>query len=733
MNRAPGPDFTPPDLPGYRFIKLIGAGGNAQVYLYEQDLPRRQVAVKVLNESVRSEAARRRFIAEANVTAGLQHRHIVQLFDAKVTGDGRPCLVMPYYPMPNLALRARRSHFPVAEVLRVGIQIGSAVETSHRAGVLHRDIKPQNILIDPYGEPALTDFGIATTQGDGPEGMSVPWSPPELLFGSGPGDQRSDVYSLGATLWHLLVGRSPFEYPGDSSATSALTDRIERDPPPRTQRADVPESLERLLRQALAKDPAARPQTAMELIHGLQSVEQELRLPVTQPVLSGDQLPADTFDAGTQPREAVPSGETTQRRAPGEQPGQPPWGGDDDATVTREPRTGGARLTTAAGYDPAWGATGQWPGPGYETGPWHPDGRRGPGGPGYPDGPWSAGAPGRAGRRARAGSRRAATISGGVALLAAAAVVAVLSLSPGRSVPSAAPAGNVQSIETANSTVTSGSSVAAASSVTTPTVTAGTSLTPGQGPGAPAPGPGSQGTVTQRQSSRAAPGTSVHSSPQSAVTAKSATTGSSSSAARPITSPTVTATANGTTITYTWSAQSDGVAETLQVCIAGACTSYPVPATGGYSGSTATTYGNGQTETITAHLTDTTGQSSATATASATTSTVVTSPPPPASPAVSVSEGSSTTRGSGTCSGVTCYFFNVTAASFPAGTTLSYTCADQGGVWWGPTSQTESGSTTTNSAGTANFETICLHTNDGETVTIAVSGGGKSAAGSYKT
>ena len=220
MSRTQSRDIAPPDLPGYRFIRHLGAGGNAQVYLYEQDLPHREVAVKVLNESALSEAARRRFTAEANVTAGLAHRHIVQVFDAKVTDDGRPYIVMPYYPQPNLSVRARRAHFSVAEVLRVGIQIGSAVETSHRHGVLHRDIKPQNILTDSYGELALTDFGIATTTGgDGPEGLSVPWSPPEILYGTAPGDQRSDVYSLGATLWHLLVGRSPFEQPGGDNGT----------------------------------------------------------------------------------------------------------------------------------------------------------------------------------------------------------------------------------------------------------------------------------------------------------------------------------------------------------------------------------------------------------------------------------------------------------------------------------------------------------------------------------
>jgi serine/threonine protein kinase len=275
-----------PELPGYRFLRDIGAGGNAKVYLYEQELPSRKVAVKVLNDPALSVAARRRFTAEANVTAVLAHRHIVQVFDAKLTADGQPYIVMPFYPQPNLAVRARRTHFSVAEVLRIGIQVGSAVETSHRHGVLHRDIKPQNILTDSYGEPALTDFGIATTKaGDGPEGLSVPWSPPEILFGTGPGDERSDVYSLGATLWHLLIGRPPFEQPRGGNATQQVMERIYSDNPPRTQRADVPDSLERLLRQTMAKDPAARPQSAMELIRGLQSIEQELRLPLTHPIL----------------------------------------------------------------------------------------------------------------------------------------------------------------------------------------------------------------------------------------------------------------------------------------------------------------------------------------------------------------------------------------------------------------------------------------------------------------
>ncbi len=201
---------------------------------------------------------------------------------------------------------------------------------------------------------------------------------------------------------------------------------------------------------------------------------------------------------------------------------------------------------------------------------------------------------------------------------------------------------------------------------------------------------------------------------------------------QPIATPAVTATQVGESIAYTWSAQSDGLTETLQVCIAGACTNYTVPAAGGYSGSATDGYGYSDTETITAHLTDTAGQSSGTATASAET---VAAPPPPA--AVAVSEHGPITNGSGTCSGKTCYDFNVTATNFPANTQLSYNCADNGGEYWPPggatTSEVLGGSTTTNGSGTATFVTYCIHANDGETVTINVTGGGKSASGSFGT
>lgn len=478
MSRPPSPGNPPPDLPGYRFVRHLGAGGNAQVYLYEQDLPHREVAVKVLNESALSEAARRRFTAEANVTAGLAHRHIVQVFDAKVTNDGRPYIVMPYYPRPNLFVRARRAHLSVAEVLRIGIQIGSAVETSHRRGVLHRDIKPQNILTDSYGEPALTDFGIATTTGgDGPEGMSVPWSPPEILYGAGTGDQHSDVYSLAATIWHVLAGRSPFEQPGGDNKALALMGRIKSDPVPPTGRTDVPDSLERLLRQAMAKDPAARPRTAMELIRGLQSVEQELRLPVTQPILpAGDPGDAPGGDTTAFPTDTT-NGRTSARSGWGSASPAPPaaWsvpepvpGGDDDPTRARGPR----RLDP---WGPAPGAQQQT----WATNPMRSDSRDWMAGPGpggrarqfpreVPDaatlarprsvaasagdvGAGDVGAgvlgAGDAGRQERGRSRRMLALCGGGALVVVMVAVAVLGLGHGSAAPG--PTGGSQSAQSA--------------------------------------------------------------------------------------------------------------------------------------------------------------------------------------------------------------------------------------------------------------------------------------------
>ena len=280
-SRAP---LEPPDLNGYEFVSRLGSGGFADVFLYERVFPRQKVAIKVLAPEALGETGRERFTGEANAMASVSnHPYIVSIYQADISDEGHPFIVMEYYPKPNFSVRARSEKFAVAGVLRVGIQVAAAVETAHRAGILHRDIKPANILTSEYGRPGLTDFGIAATaeqRSEEAEGLSIPWSPPEVIAG-GATDERADVYSLGATLYTLLTSRSPFEVPGGSNRSIDLIDRVQRAVPEPIERPDVPAALKRLLGMALSKDPGRRPASAMELARALQVIEVEQRFDMT--------------------------------------------------------------------------------------------------------------------------------------------------------------------------------------------------------------------------------------------------------------------------------------------------------------------------------------------------------------------------------------------------------------------------------------------------------------------
>lgn len=274
------PGQSPPNLPGFTFVQPIGQGGFADVFLYEQRLPNRRVAVKVLKRG--ADGARLdMFHAEANVMAQLSsHPSIMPIYQADVSAEGHPYLVMEYCPGPHLAQRFRRERLPVGEVLEMAVKVASAVETAHRAGILHRDIKPHNILINAYGAPLLTDFGIATAVGDtgqAEHGMSIPWSAPEVLADAPSADVRSDVFSLAATVYSLVAGRSPFEVPGGANDSVALIDRIERNQPVRLMRPDMPDRLNDVLVRGMAKRPDDRPQSAMAFARELQEVEIEMR------------------------------------------------------------------------------------------------------------------------------------------------------------------------------------------------------------------------------------------------------------------------------------------------------------------------------------------------------------------------------------------------------------------------------------------------------------------------
>lgn len=282
---AKRPPAPPPDIPGYNYISLLGSGGFADVFLYEQDRPRRKVAVKVLISDLKTEGARRRFESEANLMAQLStHPYIVTIYEAEVTAAGHSYLAMEYCSRPSLDVRYRRARFSVDEVLAVGVQVSSAVETAHRAGIAHRDIKPANILVTDYNRPALTDFGISGTMDAGDDddaGMSIPWSPPESFSGRNVDGVKVDVWALGATLYTLLAGRSPFVVPGADNSQRELINRISSAPLPKLGRADVPESLELVLATAMAKSADSRYASAQDFARALQRVQTELGLSVT--------------------------------------------------------------------------------------------------------------------------------------------------------------------------------------------------------------------------------------------------------------------------------------------------------------------------------------------------------------------------------------------------------------------------------------------------------------------
>ena len=276
----------PPILPGFSYVRLLGSGGFADVFLYEQNMPRRQVAVKVMLSDVVTEHVRQMFQVEANLMAQLSsHPGILTVYQASISADGRPYLVMELCSA-QLAARYRAERIPVPEVLRIGVQIGSAIETAHRSGVLHRDIKPSNILLTAYGHPVLSDFGIASSlsaaSSTDPVGMSIPWSAPEVLLDETAGTVHSEVWSLAATLWSLLVGRSPFEVLDGVNSSEELIGRIARARVPAFDRDDVPASLEAVLRRALTGDQTKRQQSMLELVRDLQRVEAELGFVTTQ-------------------------------------------------------------------------------------------------------------------------------------------------------------------------------------------------------------------------------------------------------------------------------------------------------------------------------------------------------------------------------------------------------------------------------------------------------------------
>lgn len=284
---------TPPVLSGFTFVRVLGSGGFGDVFLYEQQLPRRKVAIKVLLPEVVNPRVRDMFQSEAQLMSQLStHPSILSVFEAGVSSDGRPYLITEVCT-GGYGERFRAETIPVAEALSAGIRISAALETAHRANVLHRDIKPGNILVTAYGHPVLSDFGIASSVylGDNSTavGLSVPWSAPEVIRETTTGSTASEVWSLGATVYSLLAGRSPFEIPGKDNSPGHLAGRILKSTPSPIGRSDVPARLEEVLGQAMSKNPIERPHSALEFARQLQQIESSLGLAQTPIDVVGDE------------------------------------------------------------------------------------------------------------------------------------------------------------------------------------------------------------------------------------------------------------------------------------------------------------------------------------------------------------------------------------------------------------------------------------------------------------
>ncbi|WP_433591398.1 protein kinase domain-containing protein [Nocardia sp. CA-145437] len=288
---------------GFEDAVEIGRGGFGAVYRCRQVGVDRTVAVKVLTEQFDED--RERFLREQRAMGRLTgHPNIVDMLEVGATRSGNPYLVMPYHSGGSLQARIQRNGpLSLPEVLHLGVKIAGALETAHRTGVLHRDIKPGNILLTDYGEPALTDFGIAHITGGfetrtGTITGSPAFTAPEVLGGEAP-SPASDVYGLASTLFCALTGHAAFERRSGEQMVAQFL-RITRQPIPDLRDNDIPEDVCTVIEGAMARNPLDRP-TAADLGGQLRQVQQRLGLPADRVPLPAEPA-TGSADAGSAER-----------------------------------------------------------------------------------------------------------------------------------------------------------------------------------------------------------------------------------------------------------------------------------------------------------------------------------------------------------------------------------------------------------------------------------------------
>ena len=286
-------------VPGYRPGAVIGRGGFATVYQAEQLSLHRQVALKVLLAELVTDADHRRFGRERDILVRLSgHPHIVDLFDAGITAEQRPFLVMRLYRSGSLAAQLQQTGpLPLARTTELITKIAAALTFAHGQGILHRDVKPENVLLTDAGDPVLSDFGISTLLEQQAHTrpptacFTVSHAAPEILE-----HQRysvaSDVYALASTAYQLLAGT-----PAYGSGIAAITQILTTDPPP-LPRPDLPPAIDEVIRQGMARDPNTRPTTPDDFARALHDAAHPHTITPTPATASPTTAPPTTPAAG---------------------------------------------------------------------------------------------------------------------------------------------------------------------------------------------------------------------------------------------------------------------------------------------------------------------------------------------------------------------------------------------------------------------------------------------------
>ncbi|MFC9550356.1 protein kinase [Rhodococcus sp. NPDC056960] len=302
---------------GFDDAREIGRGGFGVVYRCTQSALDRTVAVKVLLGDL-DEENRARFLREQRAMGRLTgHPNVVSVLAVGLTESERPFLVMPYHPRDSLDARIRR-HGPLTatEALRLGVKMAGALETAHRFGIVHRDVTPGNILLTDYGEPALTDFGIAHITGGfqtaaGTFTGSPAFIAPEVLGGDPP-SPASDVYGLGATLFAALTGHAAFERHSGEQVVAQFV-RITTQPVPDLRESGIEADIAAVVEQAMSRDSRGRPSAAM-LGEALREIQLRRGVPVDEMALRSD---SDAEREPRHPTERSPTDESGPSSPPG--------------------------------------------------------------------------------------------------------------------------------------------------------------------------------------------------------------------------------------------------------------------------------------------------------------------------------------------------------------------------------------------------------------------------------